>query len=86
MAWPVFAASATLPLVTDHEYHRARKRLALAMKRRRIELGLTQEDVADRLGIVPRQYQKLESGGVNITLRTLARIANALEMPARDLL
>ena len=56
------------------------------MRRRRIELGLTQEDVADRMQMVSRQYQKLEAGAVNVTLATLCRIADALETGVVDLL
>lgn len=47
---------------------------------------MTQEDVADRLGMVVRQYQKIESGEVNVTLRTLTRIAKVLESRPADLL
>lgn len=32
------------------------------LKRRRIEKGLTQQQVADRLGISLRYYQKIEAG------------------------
>jgi transcriptional regulator with XRE-family HTH domain len=56
------------------------------MKRRRNELTLTQEDVADRLGIVVRQYQKIEAGQVNVTLRTLCRIAMVLDVSVEKLL
>jgi transcriptional regulator with XRE-family HTH domain len=56
------------------------------MKRRRNELTLTQEDVADRLGIVVRQYQKIEAGQVNVTLRTLCRIAMVLDVSVDKLL
>lgn len=59
--------------------------LGAALKRRRRALGLTQEDVADHLGIVPRHYQKIESGKANITLRTLVRLSDALKLPVRDL-
>lgn len=47
---------------------------------------MTQEDVADMLGMVARQYQKIEAGQVNITLRTLTRIAKALRSNPADLL
>lgn len=65
--------------MAEDEFIRLRKRFALAIRRRRTELGLTQEDVAERLQIVARQYQKIESGQVNVTLRTIARIARVLE-------
>ena len=86
MAWRDSKAPATLPLVSDQHYKRSLKALAAAMKGRRKGLGLTQEDVADRLGLVTRQYQKLESGQVNVTLRTLCRIAAALETSVSALL
>lgn len=57
----------------------------MALKRRRKELGLSQEDVAEELGIVVRQYQKIESGSSNVTLRTLVRLAAALRTSVRDL-
>lgn len=72
--------------MAEHEYQRVLKRLASSLKRRRAELSMTQEDVADRLGMVVRQYQKIESGEVNVTLRTLTRIAKVLESRPADLL
>ena len=32
------------------------------LRRKRIELGLTQQQIADRAGILVRQYQKFEGG------------------------
>jgi len=72
--------------VRQQHYNRARKRLSAALKRRRKALSLSQEDVADLLGIVTRQYQKIEAGEVNVTLRTLARLATVLRSEPRDLI
>jgi transcriptional regulator with XRE-family HTH domain len=72
--------------VSEQQYSRVLKTLAAALKRRRRELGWTQEDVAEALSLVPRQYQKIEAGEVNVTLRSLVRIAAALGVRARDLL
>ena len=44
----------------------------------RSALGLTQEEAADRAGIDYKRWQRLESGAVNATLRTLLRVADAL--------
>lgn len=41
--------------------------------------GLTQEEAADRAGIDYKRYQRLESGTVNATIRTLLRIAEAFD-------
>jgi transcriptional regulator with XRE-family HTH domain len=77
--------SVTLPAVADQRYNRARKTLSAALKKRRRELGFTQEDVADALGIVARHYQKIEAGTMNVTLETLARLSAALDVQIRDL-
>jgi len=45
----------------------------------RSALGLTQEEAADRAGIDYKRWQRLESGSVNATLRTLLRVADALD-------
>ena len=68
----------------EQHYSRALKALRVALKRRRHELGLTQEDVAEAMGIVVRQYQKIEAGEMNVTLRTLTRLATVLRLPLRD--
>ncbi|MBK7402869.1 MAG: helix-turn-helix transcriptional regulator [Myxococcales bacterium] len=51
----------------------------------RQELGLTQEELASKLGIAHKNVQRLESGRQNLTLQTLARVAKVLEVtPARS--
>lgn len=65
---------------------RSMRELSKALKDRRRALGLTQEDVADRLGMAVRQYQKIESGEVNVTVRTLVRVCGALETDLHGLL
>jgi transcriptional regulator with XRE-family HTH domain len=39
--------------------------------------GLTQEEAAARSGIDYKRWQRIETGGVNVTIRTLIRIAVA---------
>ncbi len=39
--------------------------------------GLTQEDAAHRAGIDVKRWQRLEYGEVNVTVRTLVRVAAA---------
>ena len=55
------------------------------MRRRRIGLGLTQEDFAERANLDVRHVQKIEAGDVNLTLRTLSVVAKALRLSMRDL-
>ena len=53
---------------------------------RREALGLTQEEMAERLHITTRHYQKIEAGALNITLRTLCKVADALHVPPSELI
>ena len=46
----------------------------------RSALGLTQEDASDRSGIDYKRWQRLEAGQVNPTIKTLVRVAEALEI------
>jgi transcriptional regulator with XRE-family HTH domain len=48
--------------------------------------GLTQEEVAFKAAIHPTWISHLESGRVNPTLSTIAKLASALEVEPEDLL
>ena len=56
-------------------------------RRRRLELGLRQEDVAAVTGVSQKHYQMYEAGYVNFnpTLETLVKFGQALEMPVEEL-
>jgi transcriptional regulator with XRE-family HTH domain len=60
------------------------RRLLRAIGRRiaeaRAAAGLTQEDAAHASGIPYKRWQRLEQGGVNPTVRTLAVVAQALDL------
>lgn len=67
-------------------YRQARARLApyeeLAriVIRRRLELGLTQEELAGRMGTSHSAISRIESGQHSTSVQTLQRLAAALEM------
>lgn len=61
----------TLPITRDIAAHIRRERLAA---------GLSQEEAAARASIGYKRWQEVESGRVNMTIRTLARIAAALDV------
>ncbi len=67
-------------------YREARERLApyeqLAriVVRRRMELGLTQEELAVRMGTSHSAISRIESGQHSTSVQTLQRLAAALEM------
>jgi HTH-type transcriptional regulator / antitoxin HipB len=73
-------------VVTDEdrrseEYQAARHayELGKAVRERRLELGMTQVELARRSGMTQSQLSRLEAGGVEPTLRILDRLAGALD-------
>ncbi len=50
------------------------------VRRAREAAKLTQEAAAHRAGIDYKRWQRIEQGTVNLTLRTLVRVAAALDM------
>jgi antitoxin HicB len=55
--------------------------IPLLVKRLRMEQGLTQKDIAEKLGVSYQTYQKLERGQrVNPTLKTLEQIADVFNL------
>jgi len=71
--------------VSEAHYRRAQKLLARNIRRLREAIGFTQEDAAHASGIAVRHYQKLEAGDLNVTLRTLTKVAKGLRCELSDL-
>jgi transcriptional regulator with XRE-family HTH domain len=67
-------------------------KLGLAIQRRRIQLGHTQEHIAYAAGLTRSHYQLLERGlgaanrPANPSLLTLVAVAQVLEIDLRDLM
>jgi transcriptional regulator with XRE-family HTH domain len=61
-------------------------RIGMRVLARRKELGLTQEDLAARLGISGPNIGRIERGAPNVTVRMLCRVAEALETTVQDLM
>jgi transcriptional regulator with XRE-family HTH domain len=57
-----------------------------AVRRRRQNLGLTQEQLAQRAGLGRSYVTDVELGLRNVALTTIVRLAVALEMPVSRLL
>lgn len=55
--------------------------IGLAIRRRRRELDLSQEELADRLNVTYQQLQRYENGKNCINAENLQYIANALSVP-----
>ncbi|MEH1128720.1 helix-turn-helix domain-containing protein [Micromonospora sp. CPCC 206061] len=61
-----------------YEEARASLMLGQLVHDRRVELGLTQTELAERAGMTRPQLSRLESGGATPTVPLLARLAAAL--------
>ena len=57
------------------------KRVGQKVRSRRLEIGMSQERLAELLGVTFQQVQKYEKGVNRIAVSRLYDIANALEMP-----
>ena len=62
-----------------------RERFGFAVKTRREELHLTQEDLADKAGIHRTYLSDVERGSRNPSLINIERMATALSMSLSDL-
>ncbi|WP_327114312.1 helix-turn-helix domain-containing protein [Nocardia sp. NBC_01730] len=69
---------------TEYNVGREEARLAIefanAIRERRLELGLTQTQLAERAGLRQPDVSRLESGGGTPTIGMLDRLAHALEL------
>jgi len=59
---------------------------AANLRARRLELGLSQEALAERAGLDRTYVSSCERGLRNVTLTSLAQLGGALGVEARDLL
>lgn len=62
------------------------KRIGFNILRERREKGLTQEALADAVGMSRARLSAIERGSTTLTLEKLMKIAEALEVDYRDLL
>ena len=62
-----------------------RERFGFAVKVRREELDLTQEDLADKAGIHRTYVSDIERGSRNVSLINIERIAAALSVSLTEL-
>jgi len=60
--------------------------IGLRISKRRQELGLSQRAFAEQLGMQAANVSRIESGEQNVTIRTLCKVAEALEMRVEELI
>ena len=59
-------------------------RVAERIAELRKQAGLTQQQVAERAGMQPSNYQRIEYGGQNLTIETLVKIAQAIGVSVNE--
>ena len=62
------------------------RRVARRIAEVRRQRGLTQEQLAERVGTSVRALQRTEAGAQNLTLRSVARLALALGVKPEELI
>ncbi len=62
------------------------KAIGKRIKIARIRAGITQECVADKIGITPQHVSNIETGNSSVSLATLVAIANLLYVSVDELL
>lgn len=60
--------------------------LGIHIRQLREKKNLSQQDLADDCGIPKSQIARIERAKINTTVKTLVKIANALEVEPKDLL
>lgn len=63
----------------------AARSLGLRIQELRQADGQTQEAFADKLGMLPPNYARIEQGRANVTLETLVRVAQGLKVELAEL-
>jgi transcriptional regulator with XRE-family HTH domain len=64
---------------------RVKSRFGLAIKRRRQEIGISQEVLAERAGLHRTYIGDIERGARNLSLENIEKIAKALQISISDL-
>lgn len=63
-----------------------RKAFGLKVRMRRFELGITQEELAEKADLHPTYVGSVERGERNIALENIVALAKALKCSAKDLM
>lgn len=62
------------------------KKLGLRIRNLRLEKGLSQLDLGVRMDNYAEQIGRIERGQLNVTICTLKKIADSLQVPLQELL
>ena len=71
---------------TAEQYAAPRRTNNSKLARRRIELGMTQAQVADAIGVYPHVIARWETGAHDPNVRALLKLSRVLQCHAEDLI
>lgn len=74
------------PQYASPTYRALLARIARSVRAHRLARGWSQEEAADRCGMSTRLFQQVEAGASNLTMTTVARLLDGLEIEASELL
>lgn len=80
VGWSDSPSRSTECVVAKATFKSTLKAVGQRVRASRVRAGLTQEKAAASAGIGYKRYQRIESGDVNLTLRTVYRLAKALHL------
>ncbi|WP_374470917.1 helix-turn-helix domain-containing protein [Phenylobacterium sp.] len=81
MTKPIKASQLAAAVPTDPDAHPVDRHVGLRIRMRRKELGMSQDRLADALGITFQQIQKYERGANRVSASKLWETAHALQAP-----
>jgi transcriptional regulator with XRE-family HTH domain len=81
MTKPIRAGQLAAAVPTDPDAHPVDRHVGLRIRMRRKELGLSQDKLAEALGITFQQIQKYERGSNRVSASKLWETARALQAP-----
>lgn len=70
---------------TSKEHQKLKNLFGVAVKLRRVKLGLTQEELGLRAGLHRTYITDIERGVRNVSLGSIVRLAGALQVPVSTL-
>ena len=66
-------------------FMKIRKQFGIAVRKKRKELGLSQEDLGLRIGLDQGYVSRIEQGQMNITLDTMEEICKVLDVDVAEM-
>ena len=81
----IVSSFGSIPLIGKRTQQNIKSRFGAAVKKRRYELGISQEALAERAGLHRTYVADIERGARNLAIENIEKLAGALEVSISDL-